>query len=133
MPQKASDSNNIDNCPRNHTSRAVIILYLCLTLTGCLTIEQIAPPLQLIQTTHDLEGYAKELELGRSLYLGTCIKCHVAEPIDRYTKAHWLEINDDMAPESNLTPKELKALNLYVFKAHDFLTSQKLLINQLKE
>ncbi len=125
MALKAFGFIKNDSCSGNHTSRAVIFLYLCLTMTGCLTLEEIAPSIGMMQTTAGISGDSAELELGRSLYLGTCIKCHVAEPIDGYTKAEWLVINADMAPESNLTDAELGALNLYVFVAHDYLTAKK--------
>ena len=54
------------------------------------------------------------MALGKRVYFGQCITCHVPEPIVNYSSDEWREIVADMAPEAKLTPTEEAALLRYV-------------------
>lgn len=90
--------------------------------TGCLTIEQMAPPVTSAFTAHPRSTLSlATLEQGRSIYVQDCTRCHSAEPIVRYSKDRWEHIIARMAPESRLDESRTAALQAYVFAAHDVL------------
>ncbi len=54
---------------------------------------------------------------GRAIYTGKCIKCHAANPVDRFTAARWDGILRSMVPKSNLSFEEASQVTAFV-KAH---------------
>ena len=91
---------------------------LLLTVIGCMTIEQIAPPLLDTPNTRTLASSAgislEQATRGRHIYITDCIKCHSPEPVARYTRVEWDEILPRMAEESNLPPKKTADIAAYI-------------------
>ena len=126
----------------------VILLLGMTTLTSirCTTLDQIAPPVDLIiassrvsQPTgnsedshgdrgHRLGGFTQRdpavLAHGREIYLTQCSRCHSPEPIDRYTMTQWHnEILPDMVDETRLDDQQEADLTTYIVVAHQYLTT----------
>ncbi len=97
-------------------------LGVTLTLTGCLTLEEMAPPVGPAFSIAETNGAT--LETGRDLYVIDCTRCHSVEPISRYSVAHWRDIIKRMAPESKLDETQTAALRAYVLAAHKVLAQQ---------
>jgi hypothetical protein len=57
------------------------------------------------------------LESGRRIYLESCTRCHVAEPVREYSAARWPSIIADMAERSKLTAGEQRDVLAYVLAA----------------
>ena len=91
---------------------------LLLTVSGCMTIEQIAPPLLDTPDTRTLASNAgislEQASRGRHIYITDCIKCHSPEPVARYTRVEWDEILPRMAEESNLSPEKMSDIAAYI-------------------
>lgn len=102
----------------------VMVVAALLGLAGCLSLEEMAPPVD--QQVLGAAGGADiaALERGRKIYLGKCIKCHSVEPIGNYSLSQWHEIIPEMSDETNLTPAEQADLRAYVLAAHATLSSQ---------
>jgi len=68
------------------------------------------------QSPGNAPGEALEdgMALGKRVYYGQCIRCHVPEPIANYTADEWRDIVADMAPEAKLTPAQEAAVLRYV-------------------
>lgn len=98
---------------------AVIIT---LILAGCLTIEQMAPPVGPEFSRIERSGVPLAfLERGREVYLSDCTRCHSVEPIDRYSIDRWRAIIERMGPQSKLDDSRTAALQAYVLAAHTVL------------
>ena len=97
--------------PANPKSRLMVAMTLGagLVLSGCQSLEQIAPPVAVV--TARPSGH---LALGRDLYLTKCTKCHSPEPILRYSASEWETIAAEMAVETKLTDNETAAVRDYV-------------------
>ncbi len=91
--------------------------------SGCMTLEQMAPPVgdkfQLLAARHRVD--VATLELGRQIYLSDCVKCHGVEPIGRYSERRWREILPRMAQESELDHQRRAAVEAYVTLARTLL------------
>jgi mono/diheme cytochrome c family protein len=99
------------NRPANPKSRllAAMAMGAGLALSGCQSLEQIAPPVALVAARP-----SGRLALGRDLYLTKCTKCHAPEPILKYSASEWETIAADMAVETKLTAHETAAVRDYV-------------------
>lgn len=82
-------------------------------LGGCVTMQSIAP-----SVTPDAAANARTsvavLEQGRTIYTTDCTNCHNAVAVSAHSRAEWPGIIRRMAPESNLTSAEEKAVLAYV-------------------
>ncbi len=91
--------------------------------SGCMTLEQMAPPVegefQMIAARHSVD--TTTLEWGREIYLSDCVKCHSVEPIGRYSAKRWRKILSRMAEESKLDDQRLAAVAAYVTLARVLL------------
>ena len=96
---------------------------LTLTFAGCLTIEEMAPPVgpEFLRTRTKNDVALSVLERGREVYLADCTRCHSVEPISRYSKNHWHTIIKRMGPLSKLDESRTAALQAYVLAAHTVL------------
>jgi len=98
--------------------------FLTLAMTGCLTVEQMAPP---VSPEFSLNGTnvvtLAALEEGRDVYLSDCTRCHSVEPIDRYSIDRWNDIIERMGPRSRLDETRTGALRAYIVAAHTFLNT----------
>ena len=83
---------------------------------GCMTLEQMAPPIgeqfQTVAARHGVD--ITTLEAGRRVYLTDCVRCHGVEPISRYTAERWHEILPRMAAESYLDDQRTTDVEAYV-------------------
>ena len=89
---------------------------LLLTIIGCATIEQIAPPIDINAVslgTFD-DATLRQAQRGRRIYITNCIKCHSPEPVARYTRVEWDEILPRMAEESKLPPEKIADIAAYI-------------------
>lgn len=95
-------------------------------LAGCLTIEQMAPPVDMEFSEIGMKYSVtlSTLQQGRDTYLTDCTRCHSIEPINRYSKDRWHTIIERMGPESKLDESRIDALRAYIVAAHTFLESK---------
>lgn len=110
----------------HHIKRRVLNLCLLgglgLAPAGCLTTEQMAPPVESLAPSVQATGVdLEQLKRGRHIYLTDCARCHAVEPIDHYSRSEWLNIMPDMAEESELTPDETDDVETYVLTAHEYM------------
>lgn len=94
---------------RGAFSKALIAGCLSAGATGCVSLEQIAPPVGALASSHSVQ-----VAVGRDLYITKCAKCHAPEPVIRYSAERWKEIIPDMAEETKLTAEETAAVGAYV-------------------
>ena len=85
-------------------------------LGGCVSIEQIAPPVSARMAAVGGTS-AAILETGRHIYTGRCAACHSIDPVGKYSPDRWRAIIDDMADEAELSPSEKSAVLAYVLAA----------------
>jgi len=97
----------------------MLALGLGLVLSGCMTIEEMAPPVEgtVIQAASDHGADIESLQRGRALYLNQCIRCHGVEAVDRYSDAKWRELMPEMADEAKLNAHQEQDVLLYVLIA----------------
>jgi mono/diheme cytochrome c family protein len=90
---------------------------------GCLSLEQMAPPIDeaFLRTSPAESGRVQALRRGRDLYLGVCAKCHTVEPIGKYSVDKWREILPEMAEESKLNAGQYEDVKTYIFAARLYL------------
>jgi len=98
---------------------------ILLTLSGCLTIEQMAPPVgpEFLRIPRNAASLAV-LERGREVYVTDCTRCHSVEPVVRYSEDRWRAIIDRMGPRSKLDESRAAALQSYVLAAHTVMARQ---------
>lgn len=90
---------------------------LLLLVPGCLTFEQIAPPIDARMQSVRVDGVLLApgiLEHGRRLYLTRCAACHLPEPIWACSSTRWEIVLDDMIPRAHLDEREAASLRAYV-------------------
>ena len=102
---------------------AVAALGMFALFSGCMTLEQMAPPVEgkfrMIAARDGVD--VATLELGRQIYLSDCVKCHSVEPISRYSAKRWRSILPEMALETKLDERQTEAVEAYVMLAHALL------------
>lgn len=112
------------------TRRRVRLLFvscvpIAFSMAGCLTIEQMAPPVGPEFVTMGTNGVTRAvLERGRQVYLSDCTRCHSVEPINRYSADRWRAIIERMGPESKLDESRMTALEAYILAAHKVLAGE---------
>ena len=91
--------------------------------SGCMTLEEMAPPVgdefQRIAARHRVD--VTTLEFGREIYLSECVRCHSVEPIGRYSAERWREILPRMSLETKLDERQTDAVETYVRMARVLL------------
>lgn len=92
---------------RRSGSIGTLSLAVCLVLSGCQSLEVIAP----VAAAPDPTGRVKQ---GRDLYLTRCTKCHAPEPVRDYSRTEWEGIIPEMAEETRLSLSETHALRAYI-------------------
>jgi mono/diheme cytochrome c family protein len=88
-------------------------IFAALALAGCVTIESVAPTVTPALAAGSRTD-ATVLAEGRTIYTTRCTDCHNAIPVTRHTKAEWPEIIRRMAPESQLSAAQERAVLAYV-------------------
>lgn len=89
-------------------------------LVSCRTLEQLAPPVgATVAAVGARQGAAEvSLQRGREIYIGQCVHCHAAEPIDGYTLEKWRDkILPDMAAKTKLNAQQTADVTAYVLAA----------------
>lgn len=96
---------------------------LSLGVGGCLTVGQMAPPIDPEFARIAMRsGISRSvLEIGREVYISDCTRCHTVEPISRYAPERWHDIITRMGVESKLDEAHTEALRVYVLTAHKVL------------
>lgn len=84
--------------------RKLVPLATAALLTGCVSIDQIAPPI----------AGSGQLTEGRRIYTTQCTACHTAEPVQKYSPAEWRGILPEMIAESKLNATQAGAVTAYV-------------------
>ncbi len=99
----------------------VAVLWIGLMLAGCMSIEQMAPPVgpQFYNIAIKRDTTMALLESGREVYLVDCSRCHSVEPIQRYSMNKWHEIIPRMAQKSKLSIAKSAALRAYIVAVSD--------------
>ncbi|MBI1369847.1 MAG: hypothetical protein GC162_14475 [Planctomycetes bacterium] len=104
--------------------RCAIAFSLLGGLCGCLSIEQMAPPVERLAASGSIaDAEASMLHRGRRIYLTACAKCHTIEPIDRYSREKWLKILPEMIEESKLDEARASEVTRYILAAHELMTT----------
>ncbi len=99
-------------------------VFLC-GLAGCLTVDQMAPPVGPEFSRVNVDGVTLALlERGREIYLQDCTRCHSVEPINRYSQDRWHLIIERMAMQAKMGESQKDALKAYVLAAHRVLTEE---------
>lgn len=86
--------------------------------TGCVPLDIAAPRVETLVARTAGAGPA-QLDLGRTVYITKCAKCHAPEPVLRYSRTHWEEILQEMIDETKLDAAESSAVRAYVFAVLD--------------
>ena len=96
---------------------------LAVLLLGCVTTEQMAPPVgpALVEFAGSRSIEAGALARGRRVYLSECSTCHSIEPIERYSLSKWKMIAPEMAEESRLDDGERADLFAYLYTVRKFM------------
>jgi mono/diheme cytochrome c family protein len=96
------------------TLRTVLPIFAMLIVAGCVSMETTVPPV----ATLSVRGKdTAMLESGRRIYLDNCTRCHVAEPVGKFSVARWPGIIADMGARSHLSPEQNRAVLAYVLAA----------------
>ena len=113
MSRHGSFSESVSSrCAR--TRRAGVMILTSVALASCASIETTVPPVASLPS-HGRNVAA--LDAGRRIYLESCTRCHVAEPVREYPAARWPGIIADMAERSKLSAEQERAVLAYVLAA----------------
>ncbi|MCZ6836888.1 MAG: hypothetical protein O7G85_14020 [Planctomycetota bacterium] len=98
-----------------HNSISAALL-AALIVSGCVSTEQIVPPISdhLLTLAQDEGLSIPQLERGRLVYLTDCTKCHSPESVTRYTAMQWKEIMPRMVKQTSLNTNDRAAVEAYV-------------------
>ena len=96
-------------------------LLLALTVTSCVSLEELAPPVDetfLLQSGASINE-VPELKQGRNLYTARCGSCHSLDKVNAYSYPEWQRIMDveEMAAKSKFSTSETNAVLSYLKKA----------------
>ena len=94
-----------------------------LVASGCMSLEQMAPPVERIVAAGD-SSQAESLDRGRRIYTTTCAKCHAVEPVARYSLTRWKDILVDMGEQARLGAEQQADLAAYVLAARRVVEQQ---------
>jgi cytochrome c5 len=88
-------------------------------VTGCMTLEQMAPPVgpNLVLLGESRGHTADDLAAGRAIYLNQCATCHATQPVGHYSHAQWQKILPRMAKQAKLDARESEQVQAYVLTA----------------
>ena len=108
---------------RDRFLRSLLPALALLSIIGCATLEQLAPPLpspgppgspNAISLGSISDASLQQAKRGRRIYITECIKCHSPEPVTRYSQVEWNEILPRMAEESKLPPEQMADIAAYI-------------------
>ena len=96
--------------------RSLLPALALLTIIGCATLEQLAPPLPsslpvgspaAISLGSISDATLQQAKRGRQIYITECRRCHSPEPVTGYSQVQWDEILPRMAKNSKLPPEKM--------------------------
>ena len=95
---------------------SALAVTLVLAIEGCMSLTEIAPPVEGLDgaSSTDRGMDIAMLGRGRDHYLRQCGACHALEPIGKYSEAGWRLILPDMIERSNLRGAKAEELTAYV-------------------
>ena len=93
---------------------ASVTTFLCILVIGCMSLEEMAPPVDEVFIALAGQRDIAALERGREVYFNRCIGCHSIEPIGDYTVDEWRIIMAEMAPEAKLNETQTADLMSYL-------------------
>ena len=108
---------------RDKFLRSLLPALALLSIIGCATLEQLAPPLpspgppgspNAISLGSISDASLQQAKRGRRIYITECIKCHSPERVTRYSQVEWDEILPRMAEESKLPPEQMADIAAYI-------------------
>lgn len=85
-----------------------------LALSGCASLETIAPPVTPALVGASRGAAAGTLEEGRRIFTGACTACHAADPVTKYSASEWRGIVADMSARTKLSSSREAALLAYL-------------------
>ena len=93
---------------------------LVMIFGGCEAFNNYPPPVtpNMARAGKHSDATMENLELGRKLFAGRCIECHVLPAIAHYSAEKWPRIVDWMSERASLKPAEREAIVAYVLAAH---------------
>jgi mono/diheme cytochrome c family protein len=107
---------------RRGRTPALIFIFM-LVLPGCASF---APPPEispaLIDNARSDHADAKELAIGRNLFVTRCLECHTLPSVTKHTREEWPHLVTRMSSRANLSAGEQAAIVVYLRAAS--LTSQ---------
>src|SRR5205823_6412014 len=98
---------------RPHLTRLAPLILPAVLLSGCVSLDKAAPPVSSF-AGHVPASERAVLEKGRDIYVTKCAKCHVPEPVARYSLSHWTKILPEMSHDAKLTASETDSVRAYV-------------------
>lgn len=102
--------------PAHPSPAKALPLLAAALLTACASVENAAPPVATF-AAQSTGAKRAQLEQGRTIYVTKCAKCHVPEPVHRYSPSRWEGILAEMTEETKLGSAESAAVRAYVFAA----------------
>jgi mono/diheme cytochrome c family protein len=96
--------------------RAFALAALASFAVGCATINDLAPPVTAdsLSVAQGMGFDPESIELGRTLYITACVKCHSPEAVTKYSSERWDEIIPRMAEQTELNDSDTEALTAYI-------------------
>jgi mono/diheme cytochrome c family protein len=105
-----------------HPFRLGAVFAFGAVLGGCVSMEQMAPPVSARMVAAGGASMAT-LDSGRRLYTGRCTTCHSIDPVTKHSVDRWRAIIDEMAGEAKLSASEKSAVLAYVLAARSVVTA----------
>ena len=108
---------------RDRFLRSLLPALALLTIIGCATLEQLAPPLpppgppgspNAISLGSISDATLQQAKRGRQIYITECIRCHSPERVTRYSQVQWDDILPRMAKKSKLPPEKITDIAAYI-------------------
>ena len=94
--------------------RTALLIFATLLISGCANMDTTVPP---VATLTARGKDIASLESGRRIYLENCTRCHVAEPVQKFSAARWPGIIADMGARAHLSAEQHRAVLAYVLVA----------------
>jgi hypothetical protein len=97
--------------------RGVLTTLLIAGSAGCagIALTDTAPPVNPAMTGSSID--TKSLSSGRQRYLTRCARCHVAQPVRKYSREQWELLLPGMSGLSKLNTNQTAELRAYVLYA----------------
>ncbi len=100
---------------QQHFCQCVWLIGAMAGLSGCLSLERAAPPVEQLKGT---EGVAERLNLAmaRDIYITRCAQCHEVKPVTEHSLPEWEAILPKEAEKAHLNAAEAESVRAYVLQ-----------------